>query len=200
MLVVSVLVSFLVVGLTRGERPGRVWAKLIIAGFVLGSIVMPVPRAFSVKKVIVVGWPVLVLVVGYLLVAKLPERSRRVWLAAALGLCGVSLVASYFVPKDDWRAATAYVDSKAMAGDVVWVGPESWADNAYVYYDGRLPTHGEEDPTATVPDDGDVWMITYRRPQDDIPSLEAERWFSEHWELVEERPLYRLAVLHYTSP
>lgn len=200
MLVFSFVVTLLFIRLLRSDRFARLWASLIVVGFVLGSIVMPVPRAFSVKKVIVVGWPVLALVIGYLIIEKLSRRSSRAWLVAALGLCAASLAASYFVPKDDWRTATAFVDAKSMNGDVVWVGSESWADNAYVYYGGLLPTFGEEDPSATIPDGGDVWMITYRRPQDDVPSLEAERWFSENWTLVEERPLYRLAVLHYTSP
>jgi mannosyltransferase len=182
----------------RGSR-ANLWASLLAAGFALGSALTPIPRAYSVKKVLVVGWPVLALIIAFVILERVGPRWRR---AMVIGLLASSLVASaasLLVPKDDWRGATAHVNSHAQAGDVVWVGPDPWAADAYHYYDGALPVMMAAEPALSMlPQGGEVWLITYRRPQDTAPSLAVEGWFDEHWRLVEETPFYRLEVRRYT--
>lgn len=186
--------------ITRPTRSGRLLSVLIVSGFALGSALMAVPRAYSVKKVIVTGWPVLTLLVAYLLVERVTGRSQRLLMGGAIALLALGTIATFTVPKDDWRNATAFVNENAADGDVVWVGPDPWAADAYFYYGGELPVFHETSPDQrSIP--GDVWLMTYRRPQDTPPSLEVEAWFDANWTLAgPEEPFYRMAVRHYVTP
>lgn len=184
--------------LTANGRMAKAVTWLVVIGFAVGSALSPIPRAYSVKKVIVVGWPILALLIAYLILHRI-GRGRPALISAILVLSMLGTVASYFVPKDDWRQATATINASAQPGDVAWVGPDHWAADAYLYYDGALPVFYDSEPASRVGDTGEVWMITYRRPQDTAPSLEAEAWFDDHWALVEEIPLYRLALRRYAQ-
>ncbi|MEX0865235.1 MAG: glycosyltransferase family 39 protein [Acidimicrobiia bacterium] len=184
--------------LTGSVKSGTAWTTLIVAGFAIGSALSPIPRAYSVKKVIVVGWPVLALVIGFLILHRLRPQWRRTAVAGVLALSLMASTVSFFIPKDDWRAATAHINRLAMSRDMVWVGPEPWAADAYLYYGGSLPVSLEAEPSAAdLPANGEVWLITYRRPQDVAPSLAVEEWFDQNWLLVEEVPFYRLAIRRY---
>lgn len=185
--------------ITRSPRGGNIWAAAIVAGFAVGSALTAVPRAYSVKKVIVVGWPIVTLLVAYLLVERVARGQRRPLMIGAVIALAVGSLATFAVPKDDWRSATATVNERSEPGDVVWVRPDPWAADAYFYYQGEAPVRYADEPSPD-PSVRDVWMITYRRPQDTPPSMASEKWFDDNWRLVEEYPVHRLSVRHYTRP
>jgi hypothetical protein len=185
--------------LTNHVKWGPAWTALIVAGFAVGSALSPIPRAYSIKKVIVIGWPILALIVGFLILHRLRPRWRRTVVVGVLALSLFASTVSFFIPKDDWRAATAHINRHATSNDVAWVGPDPWAADAYLYYGGSLPVSLETEPSgADLPGNGEVWLITYRRPQDVAPSLAVEEWFDQNWRLVEEVAFYRLAIRRYT--
>ncbi|MCI0425979.1 MAG: glycosyltransferase family 39 protein [Actinobacteria bacterium] len=188
--------------LTTRPRMGKLWVTVLVAGFALGSALSPIPRAYSVKKVIVVGWPVLALLIAFLLVRRLGPGWRRRLLVGVVALSAVGSVGTFLIPKDDWRGATAHVNDHAAPGDVAWVREDVWAADAYLYYGGILPVSTDPTPDDDLPETGDVWLITYRRPQDPAvgPSIAAEAWFDENWVFVEEIPFYRLSVRRYQTP
>ncbi|MCA1737066.1 MAG: hypothetical protein LC739_13505, partial [Actinobacteria bacterium] len=73
---------------------------------------------------------------------------------------------------------------------------------AYNYYGGRLPVSGVSDPepvVQTAQPEG-VWLVASRAPRDEAPSLLAEAWFDENWQLIEEQAFYRLVLKHYRPP
>jgi len=201
LLVAAILAALTIIlgnRLTKSVRWGSHWSIALVVGFALISVLTVIPRAYSVKKVLVVGWPVLTLIVAYLIINRLGDRWRRpvaVGLLAASALaCGVSLL----IPKDDWRGAVSYINATATSGDVAWTRDDPWAADAYLYYGGSLPVFLEAEPSgADLPANGEVWLITYRRPQDVAPSLAVEEWFDQNWRLVEEVLFYRLAIRHY---
>jgi hypothetical protein len=201
---VMVAIAFAVLNrLTGRGRAGAIWTALIVIAFALGSALTPIPRAYSVKKVLVVGWPVLALIIAYLIVMRAGAGWRRPMVIGLLATSLVGSAASFFVPKDDWRGATAYVNAHSVPGDVAWTREDTWAADAYFYYQGALPVHLDPSPDEEdLPLGHDVWLISYRRPQDPggHPSIQAEQWFDENWDLVEEVPFYRLAVRHYVAP
>lgn len=178
----------------------RTWAWLVVAGYSLIVAATPVPRAYSLKKIVVVVWPLVLIAVAYVIMRTVSEsrRSTVIWGMTALSVAAV--IVTLLVPKDDWRSAVGFINSNAVEGDVAWVSSEPWADDAYQYYDGALPVSRSPDPSDEIAPGQEVWLITKRRPQDSIPAIEAEEWFSSNWELVEEEPLYRLAVQRYRSP
>ncbi|HEX6946694.1 MAG TPA: glycosyltransferase family 39 protein [Acidimicrobiia bacterium] len=184
--------------ITKG-RYGHLFATIAVFGFAVGSAITFIPRAYSVKKVIVTGWPVIVLLIAFLIVDRVAAGRRTPVLVAALALSAIGTIATFTIPKDDWRGATAFVEERARPGDVVWVRQEPWSADAYFYYGGSLPAFYDMEPVVDDAVDT-VWMITYRRPQDTPPALEAERWFDENWRFEEEAPFYRLAVRKYARP
>jgi uncharacterized membrane protein len=195
--------SFLVGKIPNRGKATIFFAVLISAVVGLAIALMPIPRAFSVKKIIIVGWPLLLLFVSYLLLTQLASRRRVITVVALLTVSVVaSAITIFVVPKEDWRSAVAYVNANAAPGDVAWVNPDPWAPDVYHYYEGKLVVMGNVDPGAALAwtSVGDVWVITQRRPQDPIPNLAAEAWFDDHWRLVEEFSVYRLAVRRYEQP
>lgn len=191
----SLVVSWVIAVFLR--RPSRWFPVLLVALYLLLSAVEPVPRAFSVKKIIVVGWPVVVVATAFLVLMKVGPNLRSRFIATALGVSALAVVAGLIVPKDDWRSAVAYINGVARPGDVAWVSGEPWAHNAYEYYEGTLPVFNIEEPADDQIPLGHVWMLANRRPQDSVPSIPAEAWFRENWVLIDEADFYRLAVVHF---
>lgn len=196
-----VLLTSVVVGrLLASPNMGRLWAATAVSGYILITVLTPIPRAFSVKKVVVVGWPIVVLVIAYIILRKLtPSRSRQA-IVIVLIVSALGVISTWLVPKDDWRGAVKYINTNATAEDTAWVSSEPWGPHAYLYYEGTLPVLNTADPAGTLPAGGDVWMITKRRPQDPIPAIPAETWFDDNWRLVDEIPFYRLSVRQYAAP
>jgi hypothetical protein len=157
---------------------------------------MLVPRVYSVKRVLVTGWPFVILFVAWL-VAQLHERRvRSALLAISLAL---TLGVVFFLPKDDWRGAVAYVD-RSVAGDqtLVWLDPR-WNHYPYEYYQPRLSAdYGRvEDLAALAATARDIWLIAERYHGLPVPSSPSESWLNQNWELVDQMPYYRLEVRHY---
>lgn len=189
--------------LTASAR-GASWVWLVVFGYGAVALALVIPRAYSVKKVLVIGWPLVVLIVAALIDQWLGESQRNRVLAALGAVSLIAVVAVHATPRDDWRGAVDYIHEQTMPGTAVWVSGEPWGKDAYHYYThGRsdaLPVHNDPVPSDTLTDETGVWLITKRRPQDPVPSIPAEAWFDEHWDLVEEKDFYRLGVKLYREP
>ena len=187
--------TYLVREILASPRIGHIAAAVVVLLFMLVTILMPVPRMYSVKRLLVTGWPFVVLGVAWLAT----EKARKPVLAQ-VSLIGVSLIASLIsllaVPKDDWRGAVAYINQFSKAGDIVWLEPSS-GHLPYDYYDPSIKpvislNQVEEDPSAGV------WHIAERQPNRPIPGSSAEVWLDVNRELLSVHPLYRLEVRHYS--
>ncbi len=173
----------------------RVAAALVLA-FILITLLVPIPRLYSLKRLAVTGWPFVVLAVTWLAVVKLgSSKSYLIGLFAASFIA--TLVALLAVPKDDWRSATAHINQNAAQDDIVWLEP-SFGKMPYGYYEPVIePSISlealEEQPGATV------WHIAERQPNRPIPGSNAEIWLDENRRLLEVIPFYRLELRHYSS-
>lgn len=184
------------------HRPGsRRWltvAALLL--FATLTLLMPVPRLYSLKRVLVTGWPFVVLLVAWLVAQIGPGRvpQRTVWAA----LLGISLLASlvniWLIPKDDWRQASAYITAHQGSADLIWVDP-AWNDIPYQYYQPNqavglgplqvLATQAEQAQT--------IWLVAERYPSQPVPASPSERWLDQNWQLTESTPFFRLEVRRY---
>jgi hypothetical protein len=175
---------------------GKKVAVILVLAFILITLLVPIPRLYSLKRLVVTGWPFVVLAVTWLAVKKL--GSSKPYL---IGLVGFSLIAALAallgVPKDDWRSATANINLNAAQDDVVWLEPSNGI-MPYGYYKPVIEPSISlealmERPGATV------WHVAERQPNRPIPGSNAEIWLDENRRLLEVIPLYRLEVRHYSS-
>lgn len=180
------------------QRPAgrRVVTLGVLLVFTLLSVLMVTPRLYSVKRVLVTGWPYVVLFMAWLLARA--EKWRR-WLQPLV--LGVSLLASLgalALPKDDWRGATAFLESQGGPNATVWLDP-SWSTFPYEYYaQGSVPKTGSvEELAAAAGASRELWLVAERFPGQEVPSSPAEVWLDEHWHLVQRQPFYRLEVKGY---
>lgn len=194
----SVAVSWVMARLLA--RP--VWPWLALVGFAALILLIPVPRAYSIEKIMVIGWPLLLLTTSWLIVNRVPRQARP----ATAALVSASVVATainlFVIEKEDWRSVTAAINARSEHADMAWVGDLPWSADAYNYYGGRLPVSGVSDPepvVQTAQPEG-VWLVASRAPRDEAPSLLAEAWFDENWQLIEEQAFYRLVLKHYRPP
>lgn len=203
-----VMLLLLAVGMVMGSwlfqqllnRPMSRW--LIIVGvigvFVVATLLFPLPRLYSVKRVLVTGWW-LVIGLSAWLVGQLPPRpgkiTRRTLLAISLL---ASLITVFAVPKEDWRSVVAYLEQNIADDTLVWLDP-AWNRLPATYYAPDLPIdYGGQQALRRVSEQSDeVWIVAERYPTQAIPSSTAEAWFDESWELVETVPFYRLELRRY---
>ncbi len=181
----------------------RGWRRLItvatLAAFVLWLVLVPVPRLYGLKRVVVTAWPFVILFVAWLL-SNL-ERWQRPVVRALLVLSLISAVATLLVPKDDWRSATNYIKQNTDSADrFVWTDP-NWNYLPLRYYDVEMafPAGKLEELKELAPESSDIWLVSERFHGRLTPSP-SEEWLDQNWELVEARSFYRLEVRHYRRP
>lgn len=203
------LAALLTLGLAA-SLTGRLWRKLaqrpalyhpatliILAAFILLTLLTPLPRLYSLKRVIVTGWPLVIILVALLLSRPAPlyRRLRTGVLALSLTAACISL---WLIPKDDWRAAVTYINQHITPGDVVWLAPSS-GQIPYNYYQPQVPPMVGRDLIDNPPV-AEIWHIAERQPGIPIPNGLIESWLNENRPLLETIPLYRLEVRHYGVP
>jgi uncharacterized membrane protein len=200
-LLIAALTTMLVtLALSKLVGSHVVWNRnitlLLLIAVLLVSAVMLIPRFFTVKRVLVTGWPYVLLLLAWLL--STGGKWRR-WLRyLVLGTSLLTALGALVQPKDDWRGATAYVESHGPVGAIVWLDPR-WNDFPYNYYAARtVPTTGSVNTLAeTAAGSDEIWLIAERYPRMAIPSSPAEAWLDENWTLVAQQPFYRLEVREY---
>jgi uncharacterized membrane protein len=174
------------------------WVWLIVVGYLLATLLVPIPRLYSLKRLVVTGWPFVVLLVGWL-VAGMEGRDkgsgRWVWLALLVVSLAASLVSGRLVMKDDWRGVVAYINGQAEAGEVIWSDPVS-GSFLYQYYRPVMPVYASSE-MLPQPNASGIWHVAERQPGRGVPGSAAERWLDENWELVTAVSFYRLEVRYY---
>ncbi|MDT8307070.1 MAG: hypothetical protein RRC07_14155 [Anaerolineae bacterium] len=188
----ALLISWLV------QRPAgrRVVTLAVLLVFVLLSLLLVMPRLYSVKRVLVTGWPYVVLSMAWLIVR---TKEWRRWVQPfAIGLSLLATLAALSLPKDDWRGAVAYLEEQTGREAAVWLDP-SWSTFPYNYYaQESVPQTGSLEELAEVAGESrEIWLVAKRFPGQDVPSSPAETWLDARWQLVQRQPFYRLEVREY---
>lgn len=187
-------VAVLLRRLLRREMAGRATAVLIIALFLLATLLMPVPRLYGLKRLLVVVWPYFILLTAWLLV-RMP-RSKALSTAVLAFSLFASLLTLLAIPKDDWRGAIAYINEQAAPDAVVTFDP-SWYTLLGRYYALQAQQIGiEGDLSETLPS-GEIWLVAERFPGQPIPSSSTEATLDASARLLEAVPFYRLEVRRY---
>ena len=182
----------------------RLLGLLVVVGWVGLIGLAALPRAFTVKRQLVVWLPYLALMMGYTL-ARLPRPSGEA--VAGVGLL-VTLLALPGHQREPWRAVVARLgETDGDRSAVVWV--DELAAPIFDYYVRRsgspagqvqwTPLLGRQLPQlpALTPEPGDtLWIVAaesiYRR----IVSLLPADFYGEY-QLLEERHEVGIGLYHY---
>lgn len=178
------------------RRPGfrRWFGPLAVAAFGIFTLTIPIPRLFALERVLLTGWPYVVLLVAWLLVND--DRLRRYALVPLIILSLGASIGALLVPKDDWQGAVAFIRANAEADDLVWIEPH-WNKKAVEYYQLPLETKTGTLGMLQKAANRDIWIIAERFPNLPVPSSASEIWLDEHLDLITVKPFYRLEVRHY---
>jgi len=166
--IVGLLLAVLVIGVFAGTvvavrvlegRRVRWLPPVILGGFILATALTPVPRLYSLKRFVVIGWPYVILVLALLLVGRAWLRGLAFAAILAVSLAA-SVVSIFFIPKTDFRSAVAYLNTHVHQGDVVWMTGKSEL-YTYRFYGPISPGGfgGPVDLEAFLASDSRVWLI-----------------------------------------
>lgn len=181
------------------QRPDiRTWiTPVILIIFALVTFATPIPRLFGIKRVLLTGWPYVILLVAWLLTSDW-QRWQRVFMLLAVGSLAASLISLALIPKDDWRSVANFIGQSSASTGTIWIDP-SWDRAAYAYYQpgaklrsGSLPELASEAGTS-------LWLVAERFPGLPVPSSASEAWLDENMRLVESVPFYRLEARRYEA-
>jgi uncharacterized membrane protein len=168
---------------------------LILFVYVLATVLFAIPRFYSIKRILVTGWPFVVLLVAWIIINSGPKKNR-IW----QGLLAISLLASLvtlITPKDDWRSVVGFIKNHNDAEAVIWVDPR-WNRLSYDYYAPiQKASYGKLSELKEVALDNEVWLIAERYLGQPVPSSDSESWLDEYMQLAETVSFYRLELRRY---
>ncbi len=192
-------------GALRRPTVRRWLGPLLLVAFALATLALALPRLYTLKRILVTGWPYVALLAAWLV----SHSPRRVQLAAVLlSLSLLACLVTVFTPKDDWRGAAAYVSANVPVADVVWIDPP-WNTLPYSYYQPGRPAQrsrraGDTTELAALAEslaeeNAGIWLISERFGSPP-PTSASETWLDAHWQLVETIPFFRLELRRYQPP
>jgi uncharacterized membrane protein len=169
--------------------------SVVLLGFTLAILIFTVPRFYTIKRILVTGWPFIILFVAWVIV-HWERKKQRVWQGLlVLSLC--SCLITVATPKDDWRSVVSFLNQREVSMTVVWLDP-LWNRLSYKYYD---PLHearyGELSELEELAQRHEIWLIAERYLGQPVPPSDSEIWLDKHLQLEETVPFYRLELRRY---
>jgi hypothetical protein len=177
---------------------------VLIGGWLALLLLATFPRAFTLKRQLVVLLPYLALLAGYSL-AQLPRLARA--LIPSLGLL-VALLVLPFHPREPWRmVVTDLIQKERGQADVIWVDELSvpvfdyyWRSNlvtgegiAWTPFFGRsLP----QLPALPPQPGGTLWLVTTENVYRHLIAL-LPTDFHRHYQLLEQRHQVGIGLYRY---
>jgi len=166
--------------------------RLVVAGFVLATVALAVPRAYSLKQVLVCGGPIVVLFAAWALDAG--GIGRRVAVVGAISFCALAL--TFVTPRADWRGVAAYLAGSQLAHAAVVLDPP-YNEQPYAFY-RRAPAAitGPVESRDAITNVDDVCLVAERFGTSP-PTSKTEAWMDAHLKLVATIPFARLELRCY---
>jgi uncharacterized membrane protein len=158
-------------------------ALIVAAGFLVLYLLGAYPRGLTLRRQILVFWPVVLLLGAWALGAL--GRQAPVLIVCALGVlaCGSFVIGADY---EDWRGTASYLYANAAPDDRVYFEP-SWATMSLDYYDGGTLDLAPGRPQSAQPPPASgetIWFVVNRRMQS--PADPTEAWLRERAILVDE--------------
>lgn len=126
---------------------------VIFALFILSLIVFAIPRAYTIKRQIVMVWPLFLLVIAWFWQHN--QRLTNVALLLSLVVVGVNV----FTPKTEWRELAEYL-SASEANAPIWIEPD-YMTIPFDYYEPQLESIGSAYGIEIKEVPEQVWFVTH---------------------------------------
>ena len=202
------LCGVLLAAMALGRREWRGWLpSAIVVGFTVATALVIVPRAYSLKQVLVCAWPYGVLLTAWALdeVRALDPRRARMLAGASAGLSLVACAFTFMTPRADWRGVSAHFINHASPYTRVILDPpyngQPWSfyrqpgGAAVVQTDGNDTGLLERLATA-----GSDLCLVAERFGAAPPTSKTEAWLDQHVPLTSTTRFSRLEVRCYRAP
>jgi mannosyltransferase len=182
-----------------GPRVARLAIAIVAVFAVLGAL-GAVPRGLSIRRQLLVLWPLGVAAAAW----ALAYLNRR-WLTSVVagGLLVLSALMVLGPAYEDYRGALRYVTQHAAPGDTLALHP-SYLAPIFGYYGEGLPPYVGVDPRTTPPQlplapdaaDGQVWLLLMQPERHDADGA-VLGWFDAHGERLDSRVFSRVVVYRF---
>jgi 4-amino-4-deoxy-L-arabinose transferase-like glycosyltransferase len=185
--------------LLRHPRWRAILAPPILLGIIACLLVLAAPRLYTAKRILVTGWPYVVLMGAWLIDAygqAGQERVRRRWWQALAAVSALSLLITILTPKDDWRGLVAYVNQSLDSNSILKIDPH-YNDQPYNYYEPVTPARDEQLNELAAQHE-EIWLISERVGSATIS--QSEQWLDRNWQLVGREQFHRIELRHYQAP
>ena len=175
---------------------------LFLTAFIGLLIISVFPRAYSVKKQLLVLWPYILLFFAWIWPW---EQKRKAILAFVLALSLISsLINIFFIPKDEWRQAVAYIHSQSEKGDLVLLLP-AYMTFPFDYYDkenseriGIQPSDLPLKLEPTLRSIRRIWLVA-NRPYLLDPEGKIKKWLDTSAKFLTEKNFYLVETYLYQT-
>lgn len=183
-------------------RNQRWFLKLLVSLFFIFLVVSVIPRAYSIKKQLVIIWPYVLLFFGWVWPW---EHKNKKLLAVVLSFSLIfSLVNIFFIPKDQWRQTVDYIHAQSQIGDLVLLLP-NYMTFPFDYYDkGKMIRVGVE-PLSFISqldsifkNHGRIWLVSNRAKIAD-PDRKIETWLETKVKLVMTKKFHLVQTRLYQT-
>jgi uncharacterized membrane protein len=183
----------------RAQAPDarRRWRPAILGVFLALTVLMAVPRAYSVKQYLLTGWPYVILAVAW----ALDEGDGLAGLSLTLAVSLLAGVVTIATPRADWRGVSAYLHAHPPRGGT-WLDP-AFNEAPYRYYRPSVPpvlepvAHGESPALYRALAEG-VCLVAARTGKTP-PTSPTEAWLNAHGRVSAAVPFTRLEVRCYDA-
>jgi len=168
---------------------------IFLLGYGSAILLFAVPRFYTIKRILVTGWPFVILFAAWVIV-HLERKKQRVWQGLLL-LSLLSSLVTLVTPKDDWRSVVSFFNQSDVSEVVIWIDP-SWDRLPYDYYASLQEVrYGKISELEEVAQNNGIWLISERYLGQSVPSSDSEIWLDGHLQLAETVSFYRLELRHY---
>lgn len=201
------LCGALVAALALRRREWRGWLlPVIVVGFTLATALGVIPRAYSLKQVLVCVWPYAVLLAAWAIdeVRALEPTRARTLAGASAGLSLVACAFTFMTPRADWRGVSAHFINHASPYTRVILDPPYNGQPWSFYRQPGGPAVVQTDGTDTgllvrLASAGTDLCLVAERFGAAPPTSKTEAWLDQHVPLTSSTRFSRLEVRCYRA-
>ena len=171
-------------------------AVTAITLFVLATIAGAIPRGLSIRRQLLVFWPICVLMAGWALVYLQRTGVTAVILVLSFAL---SLFTVFGPPYEDWRGTAEWLATQATGNDIVLLSPHWIMSGFDYYYDGVAPYERAREVIVAESDfslvDKRIWLVISDNTVNEDFNAPVEKWFETHAEPITIQHFSRTIVV-----